>query len=264
MADRLAAEGIPALAMPFFARTAPAPELGYSDADLALGRQHKDATTAVQILSDVSAAIGWLRARYSEAAVGVVGFCFGGHAALLAATLPEVDTSIDFYGAGVSWMCPGSGPLSLTRLPQVKGRLIALCDMAHPLITQEERAAIQAAFNEQDPKAQRMRCLTVEEPTMASCVRHGGIFIPKLLPRDGRFCWMRWVRSAFAARGHLRGCRPWRCGDSAHRFGFRRFLFFLLHQRCFAWCEEHDHVAAFPLGSLLDFSFFLEILGHAH
>ena len=162
VADRLAAEGIPALAMPLFARTAPSLELGYSDADLALGRQHKDATNAVQILSDVSVAIGWLRARYPKAAIGVVGFCFGGHAALLAATLAEVDTSIDFYGAGVSRMCPGGGPPSLTRLPQVQGRLIALCGTADPLIPSEERAAIQAAFYEQDPQAQRMRFLSVD------------------------------------------------------------------------------------------------------
>ena len=162
VADRLAAEGIPSLAMPLFARTAPSLELGYSDADLALGRQHKDATNAVQILSDVSVAIGWLRARYPKAAIGVVGFCFGGHAALLAATLAEVDTSIDFYGAGVSRMCPGGGPPSLTRLPQVQGRLIALCGTADPLIPSEERAAIQAAFYEQDPQAQRMRCLSLD------------------------------------------------------------------------------------------------------
>ena len=162
VADRLAAEGIPALAMPLFARTAPSLELGYSDADLALGRQHKDATTSAQILSDVSVAIGWLRARYPKAAIGVVGFCFGGHAALLAATLAEVDTSIDFYGAGVSRMCPGGGSPSLTRLPQVQGRLIALCGTADPLIPSEERAAIQAAFYEQDPQAQRMRCLSLD------------------------------------------------------------------------------------------------------
>ena len=59
-------------------------------------------------------------------------------------------------------MCPGGGPPSLTRLPQVQGRLIALCGMADPLIPSEERAAIQAAFYEQDPQAQRMRCLSLD------------------------------------------------------------------------------------------------------
>ena len=55
----------------------------------------------------------WFRARYPQAAIHVVGFCFGGHAAFLAATLPEVEHAFDFYGAGVSRMRPGGGEPSL-------------------------------------------------------------------------------------------------------------------------------------------------------
>ena len=162
VADRLAADGVPALAIPLFSRTAPDLNLGYSDADLALGRTHKEATTAEQILSDVAVAISWLRERHPKASIGVVGFCFGGHAALLAASLAEVDTSIDFYGAGVSRMCPGGGPPSLTRLPQVQGRLIALCGTSDPLIPPEEQAAIETAFQQADPSGQRLRYCAVE------------------------------------------------------------------------------------------------------
>ncbi|WP_414026623.1 hypothetical protein [Cyanobium sp. ATX-6F1] len=39
-----------------------------------------------------------------------MGFCFGGHAALLLATLPAVVASCDFYGAGVATGRPGGGP----------------------------------------------------------------------------------------------------------------------------------------------------------
>ena len=78
VADRLAAQGHPALALPLFARTAPDLELAYDASDLAEGRRHKDATTADQILGDVSAALSWLRASYPQAAIHVVGFCFGG------------------------------------------------------------------------------------------------------------------------------------------------------------------------------------------
>ena len=53
VADRLAANGYPALAVPLFARTAPGLELAYEPSDLAQGRRHKDATTTEQILSDV-------------------------------------------------------------------------------------------------------------------------------------------------------------------------------------------------------------------
>ena len=87
VADRLAAQGYPALAVPLFSRTAPDLELAYDASDLAEGRRHKDATTSEQIVADVAAAVSWFRARYPQAAIHVVGFCFGGHAAFLAATL---------------------------------------------------------------------------------------------------------------------------------------------------------------------------------
>ena len=61
VADRLAGQGIAALAMPLFSRTAPDLELGYSEEDLAEGRQHKDATTTTQIFTDASTAIMWLK-----------------------------------------------------------------------------------------------------------------------------------------------------------------------------------------------------------
>ena len=87
VADRLAAAGVPALALPLFARTAPGLDLSYSDQDLAEGRRHKDATTADQICADVSVAMAWLRKCCPRAEIHVVGFCFGGHAPLIACLL---------------------------------------------------------------------------------------------------------------------------------------------------------------------------------
>ena len=179
IADRLAAQGVPALAIPLFARTAPGLDLSYSDADLALGRHHKDATTAEQILSDITTAITWLRQRYPKAAIGVVGFCFGGHAALLAATLAEVEVSVDFYGAGVSRMCPGGGPPTLTRLGQVRGRVMALCGTADPLIPAEDRAALQSAFSEADPSGERLRCLSLDGADHGFMCEARGSFHPQ-------------------------------------------------------------------------------------
>ena len=46
VADRLAAQGIPALAVPLFARTAPELELGYETSDLAQGRPLPGAVAA--------------------------------------------------------------------------------------------------------------------------------------------------------------------------------------------------------------------------
>ena len=155
--DRLAAHGHPALAVPLFARTAPDLELAYEPSDLAQGRRHKDATTSEQILGDVAAAVSWLGARYPRAAVHVVGFCFGGHAAFLAATLPGVEHAFDFYGAGVSRMRPGGGEPSLALLPEIKARLTCVFGAADPLIPSEDREAIGVALSKVDPAGQRLR-----------------------------------------------------------------------------------------------------------
>ena len=157
VADRLAAHGCPALAVPLFARTAPALELAYEPSDLAEGRRHKDATTTEQILSDVAAALDWLRTRHPAAAIHVVGFCFGGHAAFLAATLPGVEAAFDFYGAGISRMRPGGGDPSLALLPEIQGRLTCLFGTADPLIPAEDRQAIGAAMSKVDPAGHRLR-----------------------------------------------------------------------------------------------------------
>ena len=155
--DRLAAHGHPALALPLFARTAPDLELAYEPSDLAQGRRHKDATTTAQILQDVAAAVGWLRRRHPQAAIHVVGFCFGGHAAFLAASLPGVAAAFDCYGAGVSRMRPGGGEPSLALLPQIHARLTCVFGTADPLIPADDRAAMQAALLQADPSGQRLR-----------------------------------------------------------------------------------------------------------
>ena len=161
VADRLAAQGIPALAVPLFARTAPELELAYETSDLAQGRAHKDAATASQILSDVSVAVAWLQQCCPSAEIDLAGFCFGGHAALLAATLPQIRRSFDFYGAGVSRMRPGGGAPSLELLPQVSGQLTCLCGTADPLIPAQDRKAIGSALAASDPSGERLRYVEI-------------------------------------------------------------------------------------------------------
>ena len=121
VADRLSATGVPALAMPLFARTAPDLELGYDPESTNEGRRHKEATTTAGILADVQASIDWLRqalgSRDQPLRITVVGFCFGGHAALLAATLADVHVSLILWGRGELWAtrrrCPQLGAVAL-------------------------------------------------------------------------------------------------------------------------------------------------------
>lgn len=162
VADRFAAAGVPALAMPLFARTAPELDLSYGEMQLTEGRRHKNATTAAELLADGAAAISWLRSQFNDPQVEitVVGFCFGGHAALLLASLPEVARTFDFYGAGVVQGRPGGGVPTLEVVPQVQGELTCLFGVADPLIPQHDRAAIETALHAADPSGQRLRCVS--------------------------------------------------------------------------------------------------------
>lgn len=160
VAERLAGEGYAALALPIFARTAPDLELGYDEAGLREGRRHRDAVSAGAFLADARAAIAWLQAQpgLEGRPVGCVGFCFGGHLAMLAATLPEVAATCDFYGARVSSFRPtgvagdgssGSGPSpepTLAVVPAIPGHLLCLAGDADPLMPAEELEAIAAAL----------------------------------------------------------------------------------------------------------------------
>jgi carboxymethylenebutenolidase len=165
VADRLAGQGYAALAIPSFARTAPELDLGYDDQGLSLGREHRDRVTASAFLADAGAAVRWLQQTLepeglADQPLGCVGFCFGGHLALLAATLPAIGATCAFYGARVSLTRPGGGPPTLEVLPQIPGRLWCFVGAADPLIPAEEVEAIRGAMTEandgtdpQQPKA---------------------------------------------------------------------------------------------------------------
>jgi carboxymethylenebutenolidase len=148
VAARLAAAGHAALAVPLFARTAPELELGYDEASLALGRAHKERTCASELLADLALAADWLAGQLVDPTrpLGCVGFCFGGHVALLAASLPRIAASCDFYGAGVATGRPGGGAPSLELVPQIGGRLLCFCGDQDPLIPEADVQAIERAL----------------------------------------------------------------------------------------------------------------------
>lgn len=159
VADRLAHRGYAALAVPLFARSAPDLELGYDDVGLRQGRVHKEQTTTATLLADLDRAASWLQQQLPSvddrpAGLGCVGFCFGGHVALLAATLPQVIASCDFYGAGVASGRPGGGPPSLELLPAVQGSLLCICGREDPLIPAADVEAIRVALAAADAQRQ--------------------------------------------------------------------------------------------------------------
>lgn len=164
VAGRLGAAGYAALALPIFARTAPGLDVAYDEAGLAAGREHRDQVTAAQCLADARRAISWLQSQpgLEQRPVGCVGFCFGGHLALLVAGLDGVAATCDFYGARVSLFRPGGGPPSLEVVPSIPGDLLCFCGADDPLLPPEEQQAIAAALAaDRQRHPERLRRLVV-------------------------------------------------------------------------------------------------------
>ena len=146
--ERLAGAGYVAIAPHIYHRQAPGFALGYTEADLALGRQYKVGTRADELLSDVQGAIDYLLAKdnVSQNGVGCIGFCFGGHGAYLAATLPAIKATASFYGAGITSITPGGGAPTITRTADIQGTLYGFFGTEDPLIPLAEVDEIEAAL----------------------------------------------------------------------------------------------------------------------
>ncbi|MBM5817829.1 MAG: dienelactone hydrolase family protein, partial [Cyanobacteria bacterium K_Offshore_surface_m2_239] len=78
-------------------------------------------------------------------AIGCLGFCFGGHVALVASRLEGMAASCVCYGAGVTQGRPGGGPPSLDDLALAFGRLLLIYGLEDPLVPPADLAAIAAA-----------------------------------------------------------------------------------------------------------------------
>jgi carboxymethylenebutenolidase len=96
---RFAAAGYLCAAPALFDRAERGVSLGYSPADVARGRELRAKVTDSGALADIAAAI----ARLGQRRVGVVGYCWGGSLAWLAATrLPGVVAASCWYGGGIA------------------------------------------------------------------------------------------------------------------------------------------------------------------
>jgi carboxymethylenebutenolidase len=148
--ERISREGYIAIAPHIYHRQVQGFEVGYSDADLALGRQYKNGTRAGELLQDIRGAIEYCRHRFGQVpkAAGCIGFCFGGHVAYLAATLADIQATAVFYGAGIPTFTPGGGAPTLSRTAEIQGTVYGFFGEADPLIPAADVAQIEAALKE--------------------------------------------------------------------------------------------------------------------
>ncbi|MDJ0702534.1 MAG: dienelactone hydrolase family protein [Leptolyngbyaceae cyanobacterium MO_188.B28] len=144
--ERFAKIGYVAIAPALYHRQAPGFEVGYAQADFELGRQYKNGTTATELLSDIQSAIDYVKQlpHVKPNGVGCIGFCFGGHVAYLAATLPDVKATAVFYGAGITSMTPGGGNPTITHTHEIGGTLYGFFGTADPLIPNPDVDQIEA------------------------------------------------------------------------------------------------------------------------
>jgi carboxymethylenebutenolidase len=98
--DDFAAEGYVALAPALFDRAERGVELGYDPASIASGRKIREQVALEGTLADLQAAIDQVQ---PFGKVGVVGYCWGGSLAFLAATrLQGVAAAVGYYGGMIA------------------------------------------------------------------------------------------------------------------------------------------------------------------
>jgi carboxymethylenebutenolidase len=98
VADCYAAEGYLAVAPALFDRVEPGLELGYDSDDVAEGRGIRGKISFDEALGDVAAALA-LAAEAGKTAV--VGYCWGGSVAWLAATRLKPAAAVCYYGGNI-------------------------------------------------------------------------------------------------------------------------------------------------------------------
>jgi carboxymethylenebutenolidase len=101
VADGFASDGYVSLAPAIFDRAEPGFAVGYKPEDIELGRAVRAKIPIDDCVKDVRAAVKALQAEGLK--VGVVGYCFGGTLAWLAATrIAGVACAIGYYGGGIA------------------------------------------------------------------------------------------------------------------------------------------------------------------
>ena len=99
--DSFAADGYVAVAPAIFDRAERGFETGYKPEDIELGRAIRGKIDVGDMVKDVRAAVGALKAEGLK--VGVVGYCLGGTLAWLAATrIDGLAGAVSYYGGGVA------------------------------------------------------------------------------------------------------------------------------------------------------------------
>jgi carboxymethylenebutenolidase len=99
VADGYAADGYVAIAPALFDRVQKGVDLGYSPEDIAKGREIRGKVTNEMAMKDVEVSV---KALSGAGKVGIVGYCWGGFIAWLAASkISGLSAAVAYYGGGI-------------------------------------------------------------------------------------------------------------------------------------------------------------------
>ena len=100
VADGYAADGYLAVAPAFFDRAQPGVDLGYSQADIEVGRTFIPKMTWDNVVKDAGAALANVK---SAGKTGIVGYCWGGTVSWMnASRLAGLAAAVTYYGGGIT------------------------------------------------------------------------------------------------------------------------------------------------------------------
>jgi carboxymethylenebutenolidase len=102
VADDYAGQGFFAIAPALFDRVQSGIELGYSPAEVQQGMKAATQIGIDAALRDVNAALDHARQSRAARRLGVLGYCFGGSLAWLAATRLNPDAAVGYYGGRIA------------------------------------------------------------------------------------------------------------------------------------------------------------------
>ncbi|MBH8562689.1 dienelactone hydrolase family protein [Nostoc sp. CENA67] len=159
--ELIAKQGYVAIAPAMYQRIAPGfaadfseEHIGFSPEALQLGLQYYQQVKYQEIISDIQAAIAYLKTllNVKEDAIGAIGFCFGGHVAYIAATLSNIKATASFYGGGITTSSYGEETPTVNRTDEIKGTIYTFFGTKDTLISQEETEQIEAELKKHQIK----------------------------------------------------------------------------------------------------------------
>jgi len=142
--QRFAAEGYYAVSPDLFhrfeLRTVP-----YTDMQAAIGSIMK--LNDDMVMNDVNAAVGYLKAQAGVGKLGIVGYCFGGRTAYLAATRSkDVACAAGYYGGGIA--DPSNPDAPVTRSADISVPVLLFFGGKDQMIPQDQVQKIEETLSQ--------------------------------------------------------------------------------------------------------------------